>query len=542
MKNKPYLFYKVKSIRNLKELVYTVAEKYGDSSAFTFERNNDVISISYREFKSDVDALGTAFIEDSVKNTKIAVIGENSYEWILTYFATVNSGNVIVPLDKELKEADIKNLINDSGTEILVYSDEYNHISEYLIKNGANIRHYIRMEKLHELIKSGKALIEQGDSRMVDYEVDSHSLCTLLYTSGTTGAPKGVMLSHSNIASNTVAASHHVWFYGNNMLVLPLHHSFAFTAAVCATLLEGSEIIINSSIVNVLSDLQKFKPHNMFLVPLFVETFYKRIWENAKKQGKDNLLKKMIGVSNSLLRIGIDIRNIIFKSVHNAFGGNLKVLVSGGAPLETKYIHGLRDFGINVLNGYGITECSPIVSVNRNQYYRDGSVGLVLPCCDVKILEPDDSGHGEICVKGDNVMLGYYQNEWATAEAFDDEWFKTGDIGYIDNDGFLFISGRAKNLIVLSNGKNVYPEEIESTLLSNIPYIKETIVYAERNTIIAEIFLDIENDPDCSFRLEKDIADFNRTLPLYMNIDKTIIRDMEFPKTTTKKIKRTYNG
>lgn len=541
MKNKKYPFYEIEPINNLKELVNHVAKKYGDNTAFTFERDNSVVNISYKQFNLDVESLGTAFYNLNVRDMKIAVIGENSYEWILTYFAAVNSGNVIVPLDKELSARNLKNLVDFSDAKVLVYSDGFNHISEYLRKDKANISHYISMEKLQDMINKGRELIRQGDSRIVNYEINNHSLTALLYTSGTTGTAKGVMLSHMNIACNAVTACHHVWFQGNNMLVLPLHHSFAFTAAVCATLLEGSEIAINSSIMNILSDLEKYKPNNMFLVPLFVETFYKRIWENAKKQGKDNLLKKMIKISNALLRIGIDIRHILFKPVHRAFGGNLKLLVSGGAFLDTKYIHGLRDFGINVLNGYGITECSPIVSVNRNEHFRDESVGLVLSCCDVKILEPDEKGHGEICVKGDIVMLGYYQNKQATEKAFDGEWFKTGDIGYLDKDGFLFISGRAKNLIVLSNGKNVYPEEVESALLNHITYVKEVVVYAEENIIIAEVFLDIESDPVRSSLLEKDIVALNRILPQHMNIGKTVIRDTEFPKTTTKKIKRAHN-
>jgi long-chain acyl-CoA synthetase len=282
----------------------------------------------------------------------------------------------------------------------------------------------------------------------------------------------------------------------------------------------------------------KFKPFNMILVPLFVETIYKKIWADAKKQDKDKMLKKMVGVSNRLLKIGIDIRHLLFKSVIKSFGGNLKLIVSGGAPLDPRYVKGFREIGIIVLNGYGITECSPIVSVNRNEYYRDGSVGQIYSCCEVKIAEPDENGHGEICVKGKNVMLGYYKNEQATKEAFDGEWFKTGDIGYLDQDGFLFISGRKKNLIILSNGKNVYPEEMEYAILTDIPYVKEVVVYAESDAIVAEIFLDDKNYPDCTLTINGDISRLNRTLPLYKNIGKIVIRDIEFPKTTVKKIKR----
>jgi long-chain acyl-CoA synthetase len=540
MKNKSYPLYEVDQISNLNDLINLTASKYSDRTAFTFERKKENIHISYTQFKFDVDALGTAFLDKGIRQTKIAVIGENSYEWILTYFATTNSGNVIVPLDRELPTTDIKNIIKESGATVFVFSNAYGDIAEYLQKTESAVQHFINMTTLPELIEKGETLIQQGDKRIIDYNVDNKGLAAILYTSGTTGIAKGVMLSHYAIASDTIAACQYVEILENNMLVLPLHHSFSFTAAVAAMLMKGSEICINSSLKNVLTDLEKFKPHNMFLVPLFVETFHKKIWDGAIKQGKDGLLKKLIAVSNALLKIGIDLRHILFKSVLKAFGGNLKLIVSGGAPIDTKYIKGLRAFGINVLNGYGITECSPVVSVNRNQHYRDGSVGNALPGCEVKILEPDENGHGEICVKGDIVMLGYYNNEQATKETFDGEWFKTGDIGYLDGDGFLFISGRKKNLIILSNGKNVYPEELEIALLNGISYIKEAVVYAKGDIIIAEVFLDIENNPDCASRLDNDIVELNRKLAIYQNINKTIIRDTEFPKTTTKKIKRQY--
>ena len=468
-----------------------------------------------------------------LRGGKVAVIGENCYEWILTYFAVVNSGNVIVPLDRELPTADIKNLIDDSGAEFFVFADSFADVATYLQGNDASVKCYINMSKIPELV-------EQGKAQNVDYEIDNTASAALLYTSGTTGMAKGVMLSHHSLACDMVAAAQMVKIRGNNLLVLPLHHSFGFTACVLYMMYQGSETIINKSLKNLLDDFAKFKPNNVFLVPLFVETFYKRIWDSAQKKGKDGLLRKLIKVSNVLLKVGIDVRRKLFKSVLQAFGENLELMVTGGAPIDNKYVQGLRDFGITTLNGYGITECSPIVSVNRNDYYRDGSAGQLLPACDVKILEPNENGHGEICVKGDIVMLGYYNNEQATAEAFDGEWFKTGDIGYLDSDGFLHISGRKKNLIVLSNGKNVYPEELEFALLNNIPYIKEAVVYANGNQIEAEVFLDAEGNPDCASRLDNDIIELNRTLAGYQNISKTVIRDTEFPKTTTKKIKRQY--
>ncbi|MDR0306514.1 MAG: AMP-binding protein [Chitinispirillales bacterium] len=540
MKNRDYPLYGVEKVNTLKELVNVAAGKYCDKPAITFERNMEIISVSYRKFKSDVDALGTYFYDRFARDAKIALIGENSYEWILTYFAVVNGGKIIVPLDRELPKEDIKNLVLDSGAEVFVFSDAFSYFADYLKANGAPVKHYINKTTLPKFLECGRSLLANNETGFLNYEIDERATTAIVYTSGTTGIAKGAMLSHRGFAHDTVASCQHVKAIGSNMLVLPLHHTLGFTAGVSSMLLQGSEIYINSCLKNVLSDLEKFKPGTIFLVPLFVEIFYKKIWESAKKQGKDKLLKKLISLSNGLLKIGIDVRRTLFKSVLQAFGGNLALLVSGGAPIDIKYITGLHYFGMNVLNGYGITECSPVVAVNRNSYHHDQSVGQVLPChcCEVKISEPDENGHGEIYVKGDSVMNGYYENEQATKEAFDGEWFKTGDIGYFDKEGFLYIAGRKKNLIILKNGKNVYPEDVEFSILNYIPYIKEAVVYSEDNIIVAEVFLDVENNPDCVSRLDGDILELNKTLPLYKNIGKTVIRDIEFQKTTTKKIKR----
>lgn len=542
MRNKNYPFYVTEPVRNLKELINFAAEKYGDMPAFTYERKKERVSVSYRQFKLDIEALGVGLFHECSGRCTVAVIGENSYEWILSYFSVVNSGNVILPLDKDLSVAEIKNLLNASGAVVLVFSDDYSDVADRLCEDAVNIRRYINMNQVRELVNLGVEIMRDGSRGVVDCEIVDGSLAALLYTSGTTGTSKGVMLSHGNLANNVVAACRNVDILGSNILLLPLHHSFGFVAGVCVMILKGSETCINSSFKNMLSDLLKFKPYNLFLVPLFVETFYKKIWADAKKQGKDKLLKRMIGISNMLLKIGIDVRRLFFKSVIEAFGGNLKLIVSGGAPLDPFYVKGFRELGINVLNGYGITECSPIVSVNRNRYYRDGSVGQGYSCCEVKIVEPDEHGHGEICVKGGNVMMGYYKNEQATQEVFEGEWFKTGDVGYLDRDGFLFISGRKKNLIILSNGKNIYPEEIEFAVLNYMPCVKEVVVYAESEVIVAEMFLDAENYPGCALTINSDILQLNRVFPLYKSIGKIVIRDTEFPKTTTKKIKRRYGS
>ena len=517
MKKQNYPLYEVEPLNNLKELVDYAAEKYKNNPAFLFERKKETVSISYRQFKSDVEALGTALFDLGIKNEKISLIGENSYEWILTYFAVVNSGNVIVPLDKELPATEIKNLVDHSDSEVFVYSDTYADFAEYLQNNNVSIRHYINMGSLSKMVEKGNSLIQHGEKSISDYIVNNNILAVLMYTSGTTGNAKGVMLSHENITKNAVGALQNISLPDSSLLILPIHHLAGLTGGVLTPLIIGCSVAINLSLKTLQNDFIKYKPRYIMLVPLFVETFYKQIKatvdENDAKESSTRVANKL-------------------------FGGNLVLIVCGGAPLNGKYVKGFSDFGITVLNVYGLTECSALISGNRNLYSRADSGGQLLPCCEVIISNPDEDGYGEIYSKGETNMLGYYKNQQATNEIFDGEWLKTGDIGHLDEDGFLFISGRKKNVIILSNGKNVYPEELESSLLNQIPYIQEIIIYAESDIIVAEVFLNVENDPDCASRLNSDILAFNQTQPFYKNIGKTVIRDTDFPKTTTKKIKR----
>ena len=322
---------------------------------------------------------------------------------------------------------------------------------------------------------------------------------------------------------------------GSSLLVLPLHHTFGLVASVFAVMYYGHSIYINKSLKKLHDDFKKCKPQHLFAVPLIVETLYKNIWATAKKQGKDKALKILIKISDALLKCKIDLRKVLFKSVISAFGGNIDLIVSGGAPIDVKYINAFKSFGITVLNGYGITECGPIVAVNRNKFNVVGSVGLPLCCYEVKI---DDNG--EALVKGDNVMLGYYHNEAENEKVFVDGWFRTGDFGRIDEHGALHITGRIKNLIILGNGENIPAESIEQEIYT-IPYVKECIAYGKDNVIVAEVYLD-EEIADARDRINYDIQTVNQRLPQIRNIGKVIIRDTEFPKTTTKKIKRNYGG
>lgn len=503
------------NLTNFRQLVDTNADAYPQDIAFQFQRNRQLVSITYQKFRDDIQTLSSYFYQQGLSRSKIAVLGENSYEWILTYFSAVMSNNIIIPIDKELPNDDIAYLLDFSSAELLVYADSYADVADAMLQGG-RIKAALPMKDFSKILDVPAKL---------EIATEETEMCAIIFTSGTTGKPKGVMLSQWNMVVDAVSGCKNVYFSGPSLLTLPLHHTFAFTAGVLVMLVYHVPIYINKSLRTFQTDMKLFRPQNMFLVPLYVETMYKNIWKTAKEQGKDKLLKRMIVLSNLLRKFGIDLRRKIFKSVLDNFGGNLNLLVSGGAAIRQEYIDGMDDIGILVLNGYGITECSPVVAVNRNKAYTPNSIGLSLTCNEIKIEA------GELCVKGDNVMLGYYQDPSATQAAIVDGWFKTGDLGYIDEDGFLYITGRKKNIIILSNGKNVSPEELEEKIL-DIPHVEEVVVFAKQGIITAEIFS--EN----STGIQEAITTLNRDLPSYKRIQQVMFRDTPFEKTTTKKIKR----
>jgi len=557
MRTSNYPLYETDRVDNLKELLSNCAARYADRIAFQYRHGSGIAQIFFKQFKQDVECLGTAFLQLGLRNRHIAVLGENSYEWITTYFAVTGSSNVIVPIDPELPPREMKNILQGSDSTVLVYSHRFAGLVPDLARQVDKLDCLISMEAEADtntvksypgLLVLGRQLLEQGDRTFIDNPIDSHRLAAIIYTSGTTGVSKGVMLSQYNMASNVVASARHLTVGESSLLVLPLHHTFGWTAGVLCMLHVGARICINNSLKNVTRDMLLFKPTQMCLVPLYLETMYKRIWANAHKQGKGLLLKVLIAFSDDLVKLGIDQRRRFFADILLHFGGNLRLVICGGAPLDSKYVRGFRELGITILNGYGLTECSPIVTGNRNEYYRDDSIGLPLPGVEVKINDPDPEGEGEICVKGPNVMLGYYGNPSATANTMAGDWLKTGDIGKIDRDGFVYITGRIKNMIKLSSGLNIYPEELEA-LIAAIPYVKDVLVYGEteagRNVprLIAEVLWDsdymqenrIKNPQE---RLEKAIDTLNKSLPYYKKISDIRIRETEFDKTTTKKIKR----
>lgn len=523
MNNVQYPYYYTPELSNLQNLIIYCAEKYGDKTAFCYLNKNVEVKKSYRTFFEDVTSLCNYFITNGYSRTHIAVLGENSYEWLVSFFAIANSNNVVVPLDKESDKTDICKIIDKSDSAVIIHSDDYT--DEASINKDIAL---INMKNLPEIINEHKC----SDLSFYDnIKIDNNALCALFYTSGTTSEPKGVMLSHKNIICDTIATSKSVRVADPSLLVLPLHHTYGFVAGVTIPMLIGSSVFINSSIRYLTRDINYAKPEYIAVVPLIAEVMYKKILDNVQKNGKEKLLRKLLTISDALCKAGIDLRRKIFSGVIDGFGGNLKILVIGGAAIDPEIVRNFSSFGIKALTGYGITECSPVVSTVRNEHYCPESVGTIHPGVDVRIVD------GEIQVKGDTVFSGYYKNPEATEAAFDGEWFKTGDIGEIRNN-YLYITGRIKNLIVLPNGENVSPEELEAKISGDIPDINEIVIFEKNGAIVAEIFPK-SCDEKVTSDIENRIYEFNKNLPVYKQIREVIFRDTEFPKTSSKKIKRT---
>ena len=550
----------VTKISSIKEMLEIAVKEAGDKNAFEYkdEKVNDkIVKVTYKEFVKDTEELGTALASLGMENKHIAIIGENSYKWLTVYLTVLKSTGVFVPIDRELPCKDIINVLKHSDSEVLFYSEKYEKWINEIKENVPNIKFFIGLNRKeqeenilsYDLFKeTGKNVLEQGSKIYTDLKDDENKLKLLVYTSGTTGTPKGVMLTEHNLIS-VVYYGLQVADIGDKCLsVLPYHHTYEAVAGILVELHNHSTICINDSLKNVLKNLQLFKPDFIYLVPAFTEVFYKNIWNTAKKTGKDKALKKLIPISNGLRATGIDLRTKLFKSIHEAFGGNLKEIICGGAPIRPEIGKFFNDIGITLLNGYGITECSPLVSVNRIKFNDSNTVGVILPCCEVKFENVNSDGDGEICVKGDIVMQGYYKDEERTNKVLKNGWFNTEDYGSINKKGQLIINGRKKNLIVLDNGKNIYPEEIENYILG-IDYVQEVVVKGIKNNIgqevslCAEVFLNDEkvkemNVENINEKLKADIAEACKELPIYKKVADIEIRKEEFEKTTTKKIKR----
>lgn len=398
MINRNYPLYDVPKINSLRELIDMQAEHNPYKNVFRFREGKEICAITYRELKKQTEYLGTELLARGYRDKKVALLGENSYQWLLGFFSITGAGNVVVPLNKELSAKDLAALIKDSGCAALIYSDTYADVAQKLKDTylAEYLMEYINMTEYDAMLKAGKNAIAEGDTSYINHSLDVDKTVVIVYTSGTTGASKGVMLSHKNIARNTYGACLNLESKGDTLLLLPLYHTFGLVAGVLINMLYGRMVFINGSLRHLVDDLQEAKPTILFLVPLFVENFYRNIWKSIEEKNMADDVKGLIQKSNELLASGVDKRQELFASILAYFGGKLEILISGGASLNPKYLQGFRDLGINLLSGYGITECSPVVAVNRNEYYRDGSVGLVINECEVQIRDCSDRGEGEV--------------------------------------------------------------------------------------------------------------------------------------------------
>ncbi|MBP9989422.1 MAG: AMP-binding protein [Ruminococcus sp.] len=522
----------------VKDIVIYGANLGKNKKQFMFKNfNNKVETKTFNQVFYDATGLGQYLYSLGMREKKIAILSENSYYWIAAFYSIATGRNIAVPIDAKLPNEDIVDIVVRSSSSAIYYTKDFSQTIE-LMKNteGVSVEHYIPLEDFDMLVEKGHNELKNGAENYLDDTVSGDDLGFIVYTSGTTGKSKGVMLSQKNVASNGIATCR-AMTASQTVAFLPFHHTLSWASALTASPLLAEWGYICPSLRSLQNDMAEYHPQHITAVPLAVETIYKRIWFTAQKQGMDKKLEKGIKISNFLRKFGIDVRRKLFKEVIDNLGGKMEMIICGGAFLDEKYEKGLYEMGIQVINGYGITECSPTVTCNRLNDFKFGSAGKPLECNEIKIANPDEDGVGEICVRGSNVMLGYYNEPEATAEVFDGEWLKTGDFGYIDNDGFLFFRGRKKNLIVLSNGKNVSPEEIEDKL-SCIDYVSEVVVYEENGFITAELYLNKDVNPEAEIAIKNDIHSLNRHMPSYKQVSKIKLRDTEFPKTTTLKIKR----
>ncbi len=557
---KNYPLYETTVFEDFRIMIENVANKTPDKTAFSFKVNPNkeaVSEVTYSKVREDVSSYGTALVELGCREEKCAIIGGTSLGWVYSYLALMAIGAVTVPCDKEMSAEDLFANVERAECKFVFYGAESAGKIEKMKTMTSDITWVCMNGKplegdktLRVLTAHGADLVEGGDNSYYDYELDPDKLATIVFTSGTTGKGKGVMLSQTNIVTDMTQGMYNFAITPKTLCVLPLHHTFGSVVNIVGHFAQGCEIFHSSGIKYFLKEMKEQKPTHLILVPLFVETIYKRIWATAEKNGQAPLLRKMMKFSNTARKAGVDVRRTVFKSILNMFGGKLELIICGGAALNQNIIDTFDSLGITILNGYGITECSPLISCNRNKYQKTGSVGTPIIGELVKIADPDENGEGEICVKGSNVMLGYYKDEKATADAFDEEgYFKTGDYGKLDEDGWVYITGRLKNLIIFSNGKNVYPEEIE-TEIQGIYGVSEVVVYAgnsksnpEKEVIVAEIFpdfdaLELKGITDAKLYFKNQIAEVNKRMVSYKSVGYIKIRNTEFGKNTSKKITR----
>ena len=562
MEDKRMNLYEATEFETIRDVIKNAVKKYPENNAFILKNKKDkdieYKKITYKQFDEDIDSLGTELVNLGLKGKRIAIIGKNRYEWIVSYLATINGTGIVVPLDKGLPESEVESSLIRSKADCIIFEESYTEMIQNIKASGnTNIKEYICMDKqenftsLEELIEKGKRLLKEGNREFLDSKISPTEMSIILFTSGTTSMSKAVMLSHKNIASNIYAMTkcEDIRSTDTNIAFLPFHHTFGCTGILMFLSL-GATNVFCDGLRHIQKNLVEYHVSTFVCVPLLIESIYKKIWQEIEKTNQTKKVKFGIALSKILLKVGIDIRSKLFRPITSKLGGKIRMVISGASGIDPKVAEGFRDFGIYVVQGYGLTETSPVLAAENIKYYKKGSTGLPMPGVEIQIDNPNEQGIGEIKAKGPNVMLGYYENEEETNKVLKNGWFYTGDLGYMDKDGFLYITGRKKNVIVLKNGKNVYPEELE-VLIGNLPYVKENMVFGKEKgddlVVSAKIVYNSDymkdNYPDKTPEdIEKiiweDIKEINKTMPNYKHIKNIIVTDQEMIKTTTAKIKR----
>ena len=547
-----------KPIKNFRELVKRY-EQFKDKAAFKYKKDGEIKEITYSEYAEDIKSMSEAIIASDTK--RVAVIGDNRYEWCVTYLGVECAGKVIVPLDKALTNVEIEKLLKRSEVDLVVYEEKYTEAIENAIKDGLNIKYKICMDnkkdesvvQFKDFIESGRKILKSNKAKYNKVTINNTEMYIMLFTSGTTSEPKAVMLSQNNICSNISAISKHVKLYKTDTLLsfLPIHHTFECTITFLYGTYSGATIAFCEGLRHIADNLKEFKVSVFVAVPLVLETMYKKIQKGIADSGKEKLINTMKKVSEVLLKCHIDARKVLFKPVLKQFDEYLRVVLYGAAPMNKETIEGYNALGIELVQGYGLTETSPVIAAETDERKRPGSVGLPLCNLEVKIADKDKDGIGEIMAKGPSIMLGYYENKEATKKVLKKGWFCTGDYGYIDKDGFLYVTGRKSDVIVLRNGKNIYPQELEF-LINKINYVEESLIYArEKNVtdtlICAKVVynkdlitkeLGEKTEEEYKEEIWKQIKEINKELPAYKHIKEITVTEEPLDKTTTHKVKR----
>ena len=562
-----------RAVTDIKNILETSAELYGDKPLFLqkFDKNKPFQEISYSKVLADVNALGTALIELGLKGKHIGVIGKNCYEWAESYLAVVGGTGVVVPLDKELNEDELSQLTASGELSAVITMDKHYDIFKRIKERddnnlkfviNAGMHNHEKADKgllsWHKLREHGYELVEAGDRNFIDAEIINTDMAIILFTSGTTGTSKGVMLNNKNICSNVMVAQTFLNIEVGDVFfsVLPIHHTYECTCTFIESMYCGATMAFCQGLKHIVKDLQEVKPHLMLAVPLIYENFYSKITRQIKKSGKEKQLNTLIKLSKVTKRVGIDVSKPATKKITETFGGRIKTMIVGGAAIDGDIMGFFRDLGITAIQGYGLTETSPMVSLNPEdpKLIDNTSAGHLLPFVECMIADKGDDGVGEICFRGPNIMMGYYKNQESTDEVIIDGWFHTGDLGYLSDKDYVYITGRKKNVIIAANGKNVFPEELEFYLMKN-ECIEECMVWGDEDNedslkrgiyatirpskeIIAEELGEDATDEQVREYIERIVDKQNETMPLFKRINHVIIREREFDKTTGLKIRR----